>query len=99
MGVAVNFQGVLVGAISFLVIGIFHPIVIKAEYHFGTKVWPVFLVVGLAALALSLFFKSTLESAILGVFGFSSLWGIREVFEQAKRVERGWFPRNPKRKY
>ena len=99
MGVDVNFQGVLVGAISFLVIGIFHPIVIKAEYHFGTKVWPVFLVVGLAVLALSLFFKSALESAILGVFGFSSLWGIREVFEQAKRVERDWFPRNPKRKY
>ena len=94
-----NFQGVLIGAISFLVIGIFHPIVIKAEYHFGTKIWSVFLVVGIAALALSLFLNGALGSAILGVFGFSSLWSIWEVFEQAKRVERGWFPKNPKRKY
>lgn len=94
-----NFQGVFIGAISFLIIGIFHPIVIKAEYHFGTRSWSVFLVVGVAALALSLFLKSALGSAVLGVFGFSSLWSIREVFEQAKRVERGWFPKNPKRKY
>ena len=38
-------------------------------------------------------------SVILGVTGFSSFWGIGEIFEQRKRVEKGWFPRNPKRKY
>ena len=31
------------------------------------------------------------------VFGASALWGIGELFEQKKRVERGWFPKNPKR--
>jgi len=95
----VNFQGVFIGAISFLIIGIFHPVVIKAEYHCGTKIWSVFLVVGIVTLALSLFLKGAFESAVLGVFGFSSLWSIREVFEQDKRVEKGWFPKNPKRKY
>ena len=30
--------------------------------------------------------------------GAGCLWSIRELKEQAKRVERGWFPKNPKRK-
>jgi hypothetical protein len=93
-----NFEGVLIGAVSFLIIGIFHPIVVKAEYYFGTKTWPVFFLAGIVALILSLFFDSVLVSAILGLFGFSCLWSIREVFEQAERVEKGWFPRNPNRK-
>ena len=42
-----NWNGVIIGAVSFLMIGIFHPIVIKCEYYFTAKVWPAFLVVGL----------------------------------------------------
>ena len=45
----------------------------------------------------ALFIESTLISAVVGVFGASALWGIGELFEQKKRVERGWFPQNPKR--
>jgi hypothetical protein len=41
---------------------------------------------------------NTYASIILGVIAFSSFWGIGEVFQQHKRVERGWFPMNPKRK-
>lgn len=40
-----------------------------------------------------------LWQALLGVTAFSSFWTILEIFEQEKRVEKGWFPRNPKRKY
>jgi hypothetical protein len=47
----------------------------------------------------ALFIEDTLISAIVGVFGESALWGIGELFEQKKRVEKGWFPKNPKRKY
>jgi len=36
-------------------------------------------------------------SSFLGVFGASALWGIGELFSQKKRVEKGWFPKNPKR--
>ena len=93
-----NYQGILIGGAAFVIIGVFHPIVIQAEYHFGTRIWPIFLLVGLAFLLVSLFVDSTLWAAILGVFGFSSLWSIREMFEQAERVKKGWFPRNPKRK-
>jgi hypothetical protein len=92
-----NFQGILIGGAAFLIIGLFHPIVIKAEYYCGTRIWPIFLLVGLAFSVVSLFVEDTVGSAILGVFGFSSLWSIREIFEQAERVEKGWFPRNPKR--
>lgn len=92
-----NFQGILIGGAAFVIIGVFHPIVIRAEYHYGTRVWPVFLLVGVAFALASLFVQDTVWSAILGVLGFSSLWSIREIFEQAERVEKGWFPRNPKR--
>ncbi|MCR5179723.1 MAG: DUF4491 family protein [Bacteroidaceae bacterium] len=93
-----NFQGILIGLATFLTIGIFHPIVIKAEYYFGRRSWWAFLVVGLAALGASLFVSNEQFSILLGVVGFSSLWGILEVFQQHKRVQRGWFPMNPKRK-
>ena len=92
-----NYQGILIGAAAFIIIGVFHPIVIKAEYHLGTRVWPAFLLVGLAFSLASLFVDSTVWAAILGVFGFSSLWSIREMFEQAERVRKGWFPQNPDR--
>ncbi len=92
-----NFQGILIGGAAFIIIGIFHPIVIKAEYYLGTQIWPVFLLVGVGFLVGSLFVENTVWAAILGVFGFSSLWSIREIFEQEERVRKGWFPQNPKR--
>jgi hypothetical protein len=92
-----NGQGILIGGAAFIIIGVFHPIVIRAEYHYGTRAWPAFLLVGLAFLVASLFVRHTVWAAILGVLGFSSLWSIRELFEQAERVRKGWFPSNPKR--
>ena len=92
-----NIQGILIGGVAFIIIGVFHPIVIQAEYHYGTRIWPVFLLVGIAFSLVSLFVDNTVWAAILGVFGFSSLWSIREVFEQAERVRKGWFPQNPNR--
>ena len=41
-----HFEGLAMGVIVFLIIGIFHPVVIKVEYYFGKKVWPTFFVVG-----------------------------------------------------
>jgi branched-subunit amino acid transport protein len=94
----INFTGVILGFIAFLIIGIFHPIVIKGEYYFGTKIWWVFLVVGLAAVAGSLFVRNVIISTTLGIFGFASLWAIHELIEQGERVKKGWFPKNPNRK-
>ena len=93
-----NFTGILIGVSAFLCIGLFHPIVIKAEYYWGIGCWWLFLLAGLGCIAGSLFIADTLLSTFLGVFGFSSLWSIIELFEQRKRVEKGWFPRNPNKK-
>ena len=93
-----NFTSIIIGAASFLCIGVFHPIVIKAEYYFGTKCWWVFLLVGLGCIAGSLLVAKMIPSTILGVVAFSCLWSIVELFQQRKRVRKGWFPKNPKRK-
>lgn len=89
------FDGILIGAATFFIIGIYHPIVIKGEYYFGTKIWPLFLLTGIACIAISLFVSSHILSAACAVLGFSSLWAIRELFEQRDRVQKGWFPANP----
>ena len=94
-----NFTGIIIAACTFLTIGIWHPIVIKTEYYWGTRPWIIYLLVGLASITAALFIENTIISAIVGVFGASALWGIGELFQQKKRVEKGWFPKNPKRKY
>ena len=93
-----NIDGLIIGAATFLTIGVFHPIVIKAEYYLGVKCWWVFLMTGILGVIGSLLVESSLFSTLLGVFAFSSFWSIKELFEQCERVRKGWFPKNPKRK-
>lgn len=93
-----NFYGLVIGVAVFLMIGMFHPLVIKAEYHLGKRCWWMFLLAGLAGVALSLLMESFVLSTLCGVFAFSCFWSIGELFEQEKRVQRGWFPKNPKKK-
>lgn len=92
-----NFEGILIGIASLLIIGLFHPIVIKCEYYFSQRVWPLFLIAGLLLLAAALFVQG-LFSILLALVGVACLWSIREIKEQAQRVEKGWFPKNPNRK-
>ena len=94
----INFTGIIIGISTFLIIGLFHPLVIKAEYYIGVKSWWLFLLLGIVAGGASLFVADLTLSIILGVVAFSSFWSIGEVFEQKKRVEKGWFPANPKKK-
>ena len=93
-----HFNGIIVGLATFLIIGVFHPIVIKAEYHFGKRCWWFFALAGVAFAVLSLFIENMVWSTITGVTAFSCFWSIHELIEQEKRVERGWFPANPKKK-
>lgn len=91
------FTGIIIAVATFLTIGLWHPIVIKAEYRWGTRPWIVFGVVGIICIVAALFIENTIASAVVGVFGASAFWGIGEIFSQKKRVEKGWFPMNPKR--
>ena len=69
-----QYTGLIIGVCTFLIIGLFHPVVVKAEYYWGARCWWLFLLLG-------------------------SFWTIKELFEQEERVKKGWFPKNPRRKY
>ncbi|GAE23992.1 DUF4491 family protein [Bacteroides pyogenes] len=94
-----HLAGLFIGICTFLIIGLFHPLVVKAEYYWGTKCWWIFLIGGVIGVIASLSVSNVIISSLLGVFAFSSFWTIKEVFDQEKRVKKGWFPKNPKRKY
>ena len=96
-GADMNFFGLILGAFMLLVIGLLHYLVIKVEYHFSTRLWPAFLVIGLFCMIVSFFVNSNLISGILGIAGFLFFWSIHEIFKQKERVRKGWFPKNPKR--
>ena len=93
-----NLSGLIIAICTFVIIGVFHPIVIKSEYYFGTRCWWFFALCGVAFIALSLFISNSIISPLIGVMGCACLWSIHEIFEQKKRVENGWFPKNPRRK-
>lgn len=94
-----HYQGIILGLATFIIIGLFHPLVIKAEYHFGVKFWLVFLVVGILSSLVSLLIEDITISSLFGVLGFSCFWSIQEMFDQVKRVKQGRYPKNPKRNY
>ena len=95
---AYNLTGIIIGLMTFLIIGLFHPLVIKGEYYFGVKCWRYFLLLGIGGIAAALLLQNVILSSFCGVFAFSSFWAIGELFEQRKRVEKGWFPKNEARK-
>ncbi len=92
------FSGLLVGVVAFLLIGVFHVVVIKGEYHFGKRIWPLFAVIGVVSVIASLFIENVTVGVLVAVFGITCIWTIKELFEQEERVKKGWFPENPKRR-
>jgi len=94
----IYFTGLLMGLLSFLIIGFFHPVVAKLEYVYGKKSWWVLLVPGIGFIILSLFL-TTLWSIIASVLGCSMVWSTIEIFKQHDRVLKGQAKRNPNRNY
>ena len=96
-----NLTGLIIGICTFLIIGLFHPVVIKAEYYWGTGCWGIFLVLGIVGTVAALWVTNVLWSSLLGVFAFSSFWTIKEIFV-FWRYKPGVYPspspENPKRK-
>lgn len=90
-------SGLAIGLGTFLIIGLFHPIVIKCEYYWGTRCWWWFALLGIAMCGVSVWVDDILLSTLAGVVGFSSFWTIKEIFDQRQRVIKGWFPKNPRR--
>lgn len=93
MIVPLNISGLVIAFVTFIFIGVFHVLVVKIEYYFGKKPWPIFALAGCISLGASLLTDVCFLSAIAAIFGATCLWSIRELFEQEKRVAKGWFPK------
>lgn len=87
--------GLVIGLATFLIIGIFHPLVIKGYYYTGLRCRPWFAAAGVAFIGLSVWISSLTLSILCGVVAFSCFWSILEVTQQAERVRKGWFPKGP----
>lgn len=85
-----NWNGLIVATGTFLLIGVFHVVVIKSEFYFGKESWFVFAGAGTVAVVLSTVIQNETASALAAVFGITCLWSIKELFEQEKRVKKGW---------
>lgn len=90
--------GITIGLCTFLIIGIFHPLVIKGEYYLGQRANWLFLLGGFISGATCIMTDSIFFSALLGVTSCSCFWSILEVRQQRERVRKGWYPRRPERK-
>ena len=93
-----NFYGLLLGFIAFIIMGILHPIVIKTEYYFTKKFWVIFLIFGIISSVFSIIITNVFISYTFGFLAFSLFFSIIEIIEQEKRVKKGIFPKNPNRK-
>lgn len=56
--IACHLDGLIIGICTFLIIGFFHPVVVKAEYYWGTRCWWIFLILGVAGVLGSLLWKT-----------------------------------------
>lgn len=92
-----NFTGALIGLFVFIIVGLFHPIVIKVEYYFGSSCWPIFAYLGLISLVVSIFVNEFNLSSIFGSLACGFAWSVIELFKQKERVENGRAKRNPNR--
>ena len=77
-----NLTGLVIGISTFLIIGLFHPVVIKCEYYFGTRCWWIFLIFGVLSIIAALYVRQVLWSCLLGVFAVSCFLTILEILEQ-----------------
>ena len=71
-----HLAGLFIGICTFLIIGLFHPVVVKAEYYWGTKCWWIFLILGIGGGIAPLGIYHVILSSPLCVFAFSSFWTI-----------------------
>ncbi|MDR0754532.1 MAG: DUF4491 family protein [Prevotellaceae bacterium] len=83
------FKGLLIGVSIFLLTGLFHPLVVKAEYYLGKrKLKMIFGFISAISITVSLF-ADLLLSIFLGCLGFSCFWAVFEADKQEKRrIER-----------
>lgn len=86
--------GILIGLVTFTIIGLGFPLVIRGERYLGYLWWPYMMGIGFLMIIASLFISTDWLSVVTGVLGATFVWGSTELKEQAVRAELGWFPFN-----
>ncbi len=86
--------GIFIGIVTFAIIGLGFPLVIRGERYFGYWSWAYMMSIGFIIILASLFIQNDWGSVIVGVIGATFVWGSTELKEQAVRAELGWFPFN-----
>ncbi|MBI4761986.1 MAG: DUF4491 family protein [Chloroflexota bacterium] len=86
--------GILIGLVTFTIIGLGFPLVIRGERYLGYLWWPYMMGIGFLIIIASLFISTDWLSVVTGVLGATFVWGSTELKEQAVRAELGWFPFN-----
>ncbi|KAA0273012.1 MAG: DUF4491 family protein [Chloroflexi bacterium] len=90
-----NSFGILIGLVTFTIIGLGFPLVIRGERAFGYIAWPYMMGIGFLIIFESLFIRNDWACVIAAVIGATFVWGSTELKEQAVRAELGWFPFTP----
>lgn len=79
--------GIVIGVVSLVLIGFGHWWVKQLLRRFGVYSWLAIAVVGLILVNASLFISDVLISAMLGVAGFTTLWGAYEIIQHRREFE------------
>ena len=92
-----QWAGAVLAVLTLATIGLGHVAVRELNYRYGTRPMPLFLLVGLGFLGVSLLVTDNLASAALGILGITALWDAVEFIRQEERIRRGHAPANPDR--
>lgn len=90
-----NLTGLLLGLCSFLIIGLFHPLVVKGEYYLGVRCWWGFLLLGIAACVCSVLADGFFVQTLLGVLAFFVVLEHSGGFRAARAGEERVVPGQP----
>lgn len=82
-----QYAGIILGLITFAMIGVLHVAVVKIEHIWGSGLWPVFIVLGVILAVGSLFVDDVFISCLLGVNGFMFAWSGPELKKQKERAK------------
>lgn len=88
-----NLLGLAIGLATFLVIGLFHPLVIKGEYYFGVKIWKAFLSLGIACCLLACIIDNIFWSTIMGVLDFPHFGELARCLSNGNELRKDGFPK------
>ncbi len=82
-----QFAGVAIGLATLLLIGFGHAWVRWLLRRLGARIAPFVAALGLAIIGASLFINDWFVSALLGIAGFTTVWGAREMVQHRAEYE------------